>query len=80
LDTVKETATMTEQDHKSKLGRRDFLRAVGLSAGAGVAATVVAAAPLATEAAATESDAEKKKARYNPNAPDVKNYYRVNRN
>lgn len=69
---------MTEQD-KSKFGRRDFLRAVGLSAGAGVAATVVAAAPLATEAAAAESDAEKKKARYDANAPDVKNYYRVNR-
>jgi nitrous oxide reductase len=78
LDTIKETATMTEQD-KSKFGRRDFLRAVGLSAGAGVAATVVAAAPLATEAAAAESDAEKKKARYDANAPDVKNYYRVNR-
>ncbi len=61
---------------KTKLGRREFLRAVG--AGAGLA--VAAAAPLATEAAAaTESDAEKKKARYNPNSDDVKNYYRVNR-
>lgn len=69
---------MTEQD-KSKFGRRDFLRTLGLGAGAGVAMTMVAAAPMATEAAATESDAEKKKARYNPNAPDVKNYYRVNR-
>ena len=43
------------------------------------ALTVAAAAPLATEAAAAESDAEKKKARYNPNSEDVKNYYRVNR-
>jgi hypothetical protein len=65
---------MMEKD-KAKLGRRDFLRVIG--AGAGLA--VAAAAPLATEAQATESDAEKKKARYNPNAEDVKNYYRVNR-
>lgn len=62
------------EEEKAKLGRREFLRAVGL--GAGLAA--VAAAPLATEAAATESDAEKKKARYNPNSDDVKNFYRVN--
>jgi hypothetical protein len=62
------------KEEKAKLGRREFLRAVGL--GAGLAA--VAAAPLATEAAATESDAEKKKARYNPNSEDVKNFYRVN--
>jgi hypothetical protein len=62
------------KEDKTKLGRREFLRAVGL--GAGLAA--VAAAPLATEAAATESDAEKKKARYNPNSEDVKNFYRVN--
>jgi len=65
---------MKQQD-KTKLGRRDFLRAIG--AGAGLAVT--AAAPLATEAAATESDAEKTKARYNANSEDVKNFYRVNR-
>ena len=74
---------MTEQSKSkqvgSKLGRRDFLRTLGLGAGAGVAMTVAAAGPLATEAAATESDAEKKKARYDADSPDVKNYYRVNR-
>ncbi len=69
---------MTEQN-KSKMGRRDFLRALGAGAGAGVAMTVAVAAPLATEAVAEESDSEKKKARYNPDSPDVKNYYRVNR-
>lgn len=69
---------MTQQD-KSKIGRRDFLRTMGIGAGAGVALTVTAAAPLATEAVATESDSEKKKARYNADAPDVKNFYRVNR-
>ena len=64
---------MKQQD-KAKLGRRDFLRAMG--AGAGLAVT--AAAPLATEAAATESDADKKKARYKE-TDHVKAYYRVNR-
>ncbi len=65
---------MKQQD-KSKLGRRDFLRAMG--AGAGLAVT--AAAPLATEAAATESDADKKKARYKANSAEVQTYYKVNR-
>ena len=60
---------MKQQD-KTKLGRRDFLRAMG--AGAGVAVT--AAAPLATE-----TDAEKKKARYQANSTDVQTFYKVNR-
>jgi hypothetical protein len=65
---------MKEQE-KKKLGRRDFLRAMG--AGAGLAVT--AAAPLATDAAASESDAEKKKARYQANSTDVQTFYKVNR-
>jgi hypothetical protein len=64
---------MKQQD-KTKLGRRDFLRAMG--AGAGLAVT--AAAPLATEAAATESASEQTKARYRE-TDHVKAYYRVNR-
>jgi hypothetical protein len=64
---------MKQQD-KTKLGRRDFLRAMG--AGAGVAVT--AAAPFATDAAAAESDAEKTKARYKE-TDHVKTYYKVNR-
>lgn len=64
---------MKQQD-KAKVGRRDFLRAMG--AGAGVAVT--AAAPLATEAAASESDADRKKARYKE-SEHVKTFYRVNR-
>jgi sugar (pentulose or hexulose) kinase len=63
------------EDNKSGLARRDFLRA--LAAGAGLAA--IATAALTGEAAATETPAEAKKKRYNPNAEDVKNYYRVNR-
>jgi len=65
---------MKQQD-KAGLGRRDFLRAMG--AGAGLAVT--AAAPLATEAVASESDAEKKKPRYQANSTDVQSFYRVNR-
>ena len=63
-----------QQQEKSKLGRRAFLRAMG--AGAGLAVT--AAAPLASEAAASESDAEKTKARYKE-TDHVKTYYKVNR-
>jgi hypothetical protein len=64
-----------KQDDKSKVGRRDFLRAMG--AGAGLAVT--AAAPLATEAEAAESASDQRKARYKADSDDVKNYYRVNR-
>jgi hypothetical protein len=75
VNKIKEGSAMKEQDKKSKVGRRDFLRAMG--AGAGLAVT--AAAPLATEAAATESDADKKKARYQANSTDVQTFYKVNR-
>jgi len=63
-----------KQNDKKKLGRRDFLRAMGV--GAGLAMT--AAAPLASEATASESDADKKKARYKE-TDHVKAYYKVNR-
>jgi hypothetical protein len=64
---------MKGQD-KAKLDRRGFLRA--MSAGAGLAAT---ATVVSGEAAATESEAEKKKARYQANSTDVQSFYRVNR-
>jgi hypothetical protein len=63
-----------QQADGSKVGRRDFLRAVG--AGAGLAVTT--AVPIATEAAAAESDAEQKKARYKE-TDHVKAFYRTNR-
>jgi hypothetical protein len=63
---------MTERNRK--LGRRDFLRALG--AGAGVA--VATAAPLASEAVAAETTDEKLKARYKE-SDHIKAYYRVNR-
>ena len=57
------------------VGRRDFLRALG--AGAGVAVT--AAAPLATPALAdSESNDEKRKARYKE-TDHVRAFYAVNR-
>jgi hypothetical protein len=59
---------------KPTVGRREFLRALG--AGAGVA---VASAPLATGARAdTESNDEKRKARYKE-TDHVKKFYSVNR-
>ena len=60
---------------KAKLGRREFLRALG--AGATVAAASVG--PLSGEAVAdTESSQEKRKSRYRV-TEHVKTYYRVNR-
>jgi hypothetical protein len=69
--------TKTETPKKESLRRRDVLRALGIGAGA---AAVVTSAPLVESAAAQGvSDAEKRKARYQPNSADVQNYYRVNR-
>ena len=65
-----------KSEPKTKLGRRDFLRA--LAAGAGVAA--VTAAPIATPAAAdSENNEEKRKARYKADSASVQTFYRVNR-
>ena len=64
-------------EKKESLRRRDVLRALGVGAGAAAVATSV---PLVEPAAAQGvSDAEKRKARYQPNSADVQNYYRVNR-
>jgi len=63
------------QGNEKGLGRREFLRTLG--AGAGVAAA--ASGPLATDARAdTESNDEKRKARYRE-TEEVKTFYRVNR-
>ena len=65
-----------KSEPKTKLGRRDFLRALG--AGAGVAVTT--AAPLSTPAAAdSENSDEKRNARYKADSASVQTYYRVNR-
>jgi hypothetical protein len=60
---------------KAKVGRREFLRALG--AGATVAAASVG--PLSGEAAAdSETNQEKRKSRYRA-TEHVKTFYRVNR-
>jgi hypothetical protein len=65
---------MMEQQ-KATLGRREFLRTLG----AGVT-LIAAAAPLAGEArTATANYQDRSKARYQPNSPEVQNFYRVNR-
>jgi hypothetical protein len=60
-------------ERKTTLGRRHFLSALGVGAAAS------AAAPLSTEAVAdSESNDEKRKARYRE-SDEVKTFYRVNR-
>jgi hypothetical protein len=65
-----------KDEQKTTVGRRDFLRKVGIGA-VGAGAAVVA--PLAGPAHAdTETYDEKRKARYQE-TDHVKTYYRVNR-
>ena len=63
-----------KQDSKAKVGRRDFLRVLGAGAGA-----VITTAVLIAEAHAdSETNDEKRKARYKADSEDVKAFYRVN--
>jgi hypothetical protein len=67
--------TAMEKQPKAALGRREFLRTLGV----GATAAVAGGGPLAgTAAADTENDREKRKSRYRETA-DVRNFYRVNR-
>jgi hypothetical protein len=71
-EAFKEDVAM--RNEKTKVGRRDVLRALGVGAGAAAMAPT-----LASEARAdTENDTEKRKARYQE-TDHVKAYYRVNR-
>ena len=74
---MKTGAAKGKNTQKESVRRRDVLRALGFGAGAAVAAS----APLIEQAAAADSETndEKRKARYQPNSTDVQNYYRVNR-
>jgi hypothetical protein len=68
--------TAMKRERSATLGRREFLRTLG--AGATVAAA--AATPMADQARAdSESNDEKRKARYQPNSREVQTFYRVNR-
>jgi hypothetical protein len=67
-----EAKTMTQR-FDPPIGRRDVLRVLtGAVAAAGTA-------PLAPAAADSESDSDKRKARYQPDSPEVQTFYRVNR-
>ena len=62
------------KEHQAKLGRRELLRVLGVGAGA-----VAAGAAIPTSAHAdSETDDEKKKARYRE-TEHVKTFYRVNK-
>ena len=75
-----EPVEMTDMESRANpdIGRRDLLRV--LAAGAG--AVAASAAPLAAAAAAERENADaakKRRARYQPNSPEVQTFYRVNR-
>ena len=84
-------ATKLPEQANAGVDRRAFLRRSGLAAGAlaalgalplgaGAGVAVTAAAPLATEARAdSETNDEKRKARYKADSAEVQTFYRVNR-
>jgi hypothetical protein len=57
------------------MGRRDLLRVLAVGTTAAIAST----APAAPAAADSETNSEKRKARYQANSPEVQTFYRVNR-
>ena len=68
---------MTDMERRLNpdIGRRDLLRV--LAAGAGAAAA--SAAPLAAAERENADAAKKRRARYQPNSPEVQTFYRLNR-
>jgi hypothetical protein len=66
---------MKRERKAGELGRRQFLRTLGVGTAAAAAST-----PFVGPAAAdTETNDEKRKARYQPNSAQVQTFYRVNR-
>jgi hypothetical protein len=61
--------------HKATIGRRQLLR-TGMI---GIVATATSALESDRVAADTETNDEKRKARFQPNSAEVQNFYRVNR-
>jgi hypothetical protein len=64
-----------KSERKAAMGRRGFLRTLGI----GTAAAAAGGPLLGPAAADTESSDEKRKARYQPNSASVQTFYRVNR-
>src|SRR5258708_5520274 len=60
---------------KAPRGRRQLLR-TGMG---GIVATAASTLEIGTVAADTETNDEKRKARFQPNSAEVQNFYRVNR-
>ena len=71
------TGSSMDERGKRMTRRRDVLRAITASL-AVAAAGAVSLAP-ATTSAESETVAEKRKARYQANSPEVQDFYRVNR-
>ena len=61
--------------HRGTIGRRQLLRTGVL----GIIATATSARESGAVAADTETNSEKRKARFQPNSAEVQNFYRVNR-
>jgi len=65
-----------KSEHKTKrVGRREFLRTLGV----GTAAAATSAPLVGAARADTESGNERRKARYQPNSPLVQKFYAVSR-
>jgi hypothetical protein len=67
---------MKRERKASGVGRREFLRTLGVGTAAAAAATPFVAGPSVAD---TEANDEKRKARYQPNSASVQTFYRVNR-
>ncbi|UWU90962.1 formate dehydrogenase [Bradyrhizobium sp. CB1015] len=66
---------MSEQ-HRGAIGRRPLLRTGMMGF---ISTTAASALKVDTTAADTETDAEKRKARFQADSAEVQNFYRVNR-
>jgi hypothetical protein len=71
----KEGTAMKRERKTGGLGRREFLRTLGVGTAAAVASTPFVGPAVAD----TETNDEKRKARYQPNSAQVQTFYRVNR-
>jgi hypothetical protein len=67
---------MKRERKVSELGRRDFLRTIGVGTAAAAASAPLIGSPAIAD---TESNDEKRKARYQAKSPSVQTFYRVNR-
>jgi hypothetical protein len=67
---------MKRERKASNVGRREFLRTLGVGTAAAAASAPLVGGPAAAD---TETNDEKRKARYQPNSASVQTFYRVNR-